>query len=78
MRSEDNVRSFWIVLIGSFAAAAALAVSAIILVVQAFGSHGSLSANLLRVGLAAILLFLAVFLIAVGTLYWMSVDQENG
>lgn len=77
MRSEENARSYWFALVGSFAGAAALAISAVVLVLQAFVVHGSLPATMLRLALGVLFLFLAVFLVAVGTLYCMSLSDEN-
>ena len=77
MRSEENARSYWIVLLGSFAGAAVLGVSAVALVMRTFISHSSLFMGVLRIGLAATLLFLAAFLIAVGTLYCMSINDDS-
>jgi hypothetical protein len=64
-------------LASSFAGAAACAVFALILIVQAASGHGSPGGNILRVALAIIFLFLALFLVAIGTLHRMSFDDDR-
>jgi len=77
MQSEGHARSHWLILACSFVGAAAFAFFAVVLIVQAVFGHGSQAGNILRVALAVIFLFLALFLVAIGTLYRMSFDDEQ-
>ena len=77
MQSEGHARSHWLILAGSIVGAAAFAFLALVLIVQAAFGHGSHAGNILRVALAIIFLFLALFLVAIGTLYRMSFDEEQ-
>ena len=77
MQSEGHARSHWLILAGSIVGAAAFAFIAVVLIVQAAFGHGSQAGNILRVALAVIFLFLALFLVAIGTLYRMSFDEEQ-
>jgi len=78
MRSEDHARPRWLGLLCAFVGAAVFIFFAIALIVQAAYGHGSHAGNILRVGLAVILLFVGLFFVAVGTLYGMSFDEEQG
>jgi VIT1/CCC1 family predicted Fe2+/Mn2+ transporter len=77
VRSEGSARSHWLILACSFVGAAACALFALVLIVQAAFGHGSHAGNILRVALAIIFLFLALFLIAIGTLHRMSFDDDQ-
>jgi hypothetical protein len=78
MRSETQARSHWGIVAGAFAGAAAFAFFAVTLIIHAAFGHGSAAGNILRIGLAIIFLFVGLFLVAVGTLYRMSFDEEHG
>jgi hypothetical protein len=75
--SEGRARSHWLILACSFVGAAAFIFFAIALIAQAAFGHGSPGGNILRVALAIIFLFLALFLIAIGTLHRMSFDDDQ-
>jgi hypothetical protein len=77
VRSEGHARSHWLILACSFVGAAAFAFFAVVLIVQAAFGHGSHAGNILRVALAVIFLFLALFLVAIGTLNRLSFDGER-
>jgi len=77
VRSEGRARSHWLILAGSFAGAAACALFALVLIVQAAFGHGSRAGNILRAALVIIFLFLALFLVAIGTLHRMSFDDDR-
>jgi VIT1/CCC1 family predicted Fe2+/Mn2+ transporter len=77
MPSERRARSHWLILACSFVGAAAFVFFALVLIVQAAFGHGSHAGNILRVALAVIFLFMALFLVAIGTLYRMSFDGEQ-
>ena len=77
MRSEGSACSHWLILAGSFAGAAACVLFAVVLILQAALGHGSPGGNILRVTLAIIFFFLALFLVAVGTLHRMSFDDDQ-
>jgi hypothetical protein len=77
VQSQGHARSHWLILTCSFVGAAAFAFLALVLIVQAAFGHGSHAGNILRVALAIIFLFLALFLVAIGTLYRMSFDDEQ-
>ena len=77
MQSEGRARSHWLILACSFVGATACALFAVALIVQAAFDHGSRGGNILRVALAIIFLFLALFLIAIGTLHRMSFDDDH-
>ena len=77
MPSEGRARSHWLILACSFVGAAAFIFIALVLIVQAGFGRGSQAGNILRVALAIIFLFLALFLVAVGTLHRMSLDDDK-
>jgi hypothetical protein len=57
--------------------AAAFVFFALVLIVQAAFGHGSHAGSILRIALAVVFLFMALFLVAIGTLYRMSFDEEQ-
>jgi hypothetical protein len=77
VQSEGHARSHWLILACSFVGAAAFAFFALVLILQAAFGHGGHAGNILRVALAVVFLFLALFLVAIGTLYRMSFDEEQ-
>jgi hypothetical protein len=77
MRSEQYPRSYWLIMACSFAGAAAFVFLALALLLEAIYGHGGAAGNILRIGLAVGSLFVGLFLLAVGTLYRMSFDEER-
>ena len=77
MRSERHPRSYWLIMVFSFAGAAGFVFFALDLILQAIYGHGGGAGNILRVGLAVGSLFLGFFFLAVGSLYRMSLDEER-
>jgi hypothetical protein len=77
MRSEQFPRSYWLVTVCSFVAAAAFVFFAIAMFLEAIYGHGGAAGNILRVGLAVASLFVGLFFLAVGTLYRLSFDDPR-
>jgi hypothetical protein len=78
MRSDVRASSYWMVLLGSYAGAAIFAVCACTLILQLLHGHGSPAGNILRFTLALISIFLGFFLVAVGTVYHLSFNEDSG
>jgi hypothetical protein len=78
MQIDVRDRSPWLILACSFAGAAVFAFFAVALIVQTLFGHGSPGGNILRVAMAVFFLFMGFFLVAVGTLYRMSFDEDRG
>ncbi len=78
MRSEDRAGSYWMVLLGSYTGAAIFAVCAFNLILQLLHGHGTAAGNFLRATLAMISIFLGLFLVAVGTVYHLSFNEDSG
>jgi hypothetical protein len=77
VQSEGHARSHWLILACSFVGAAVFFFFALVLIVQAAFGRGSQAGNILRVALAIVFLFLALFLIALGALHRMSFDDDH-
>jgi len=77
MRSEVRASSYWMVLLGSYAGAAVFAVFAFTLIQQLLHGHGSPAGNILRVSLLLVFIFLGLFLVAVGTVYHLSFNEDS-
>ncbi|HLJ22786.1 MAG TPA: hypothetical protein VKT71_01680 [Candidatus Acidoferrales bacterium] len=78
MRSDVRASSYWMVLLGSYAGAVIFAVCAFILILQLLHGHGSAAGNILRFTLALVAIFLGFFLVAVGTVYRLSFNDDSG
>ena len=72
MRSAGHSFSYWAILTGAFAGAAAFLCFAAVLFLQIFSGHGSHAGNFLRFALAVVSLLVGVFCLTVGALYRMS------
>ena len=77
MRSETRPRSYAVILISSYAGAAASAFLGVILLFHAFSGHGGQAGNVLRVGFAILSFFIGLFLLTVGILYSASFDNAG-
>jgi hypothetical protein len=77
MGSEVRAGSYWMVLLGSYTGAAIFAVCAFTLILQLLHGHGSAAGNILRFTLALVAIFLGFFLVAVGTVYHLSFNEDS-
>ena len=75
MRSETRPRTYAVILIFTYAGAAASALVAVVLLLQDFSGHGGPAGNVLRVGFAIFSCFVGLFLLTVGILYRASFDN---
>ncbi len=78
MKSEYQSSASWLIPAAAFAGAAAFAWGAILLLHQVFTGHSGRVSIILRVGLSLGSLFAGIFCVAVGTLYRLSFQQDNG
>jgi hypothetical protein len=78
MKSENQSSASWLIPAAAFAGAAAFAWGAVLMLHQAFAGHSGRIGIILRVGLSLGSLFAGVFCVAVGTLYRLSFQQDNG
>jgi hypothetical protein len=77
MESEQHSRPNRLIMVCSFAGAAAFLFFALALLLDAIYGHGGGAGNIIRVGVAVGSLFIGFFLLAVGTLYRLSFDDER-
>ena len=77
MKSEQLPLTYWLVMVCSFVGAAAFAFLALVLILEAINGHGGPAGNILRLGLAVASFFVGLFLMAVGTLYYISFDDPH-
>jgi len=78
MKQEHHSSAYWLIPGAAFSGAALFAWSAVRLLHQVLAGHGGRAGNILRVGLSLSSLFAGVFCLAVGTLYRLSFQQDNG
>ena len=78
MRSEAQTLSDWMILACAFLGAAAFVFIAITLILQVVYGAGSHAGNVVRAGVAAVSLLMAIFFATVGTLYRKSFDEDRG
>jgi hypothetical protein len=78
MKQEHRSSAYWLIPGASFTGAAIFVWSAVRLLHPVFAGHSGRAGNILRVGLSLTALFAGVFCLAVGTLYRLSFQQDNG
>ena len=77
MPSERHPQVYSLITVLFFAGAAGFVFFALELLLQAIYGHGGGAGNILRLGLAVGSLFLGFFLLAVGTLYRKSLEEDR-
>ena len=78
MQPENRSSTYWLIPGAAFAGAAVFVWSAFRLLHHVLAGHGGRAGNILRVGLSLSALLAGVFCLAVGTLYRLSFQQDNG
>jgi hypothetical protein len=77
MSSGAGNRFHWTVVIGALGCSAAFVWAAIFSFTQVMIGHGGSAGNILRVGIGLLMLFVGVFLLIVGALYWQSLRHGS-
>lgn len=77
MSSEASNRVHWTVVIGALGGSAAFVWAAIFSFTQVMIGHGGSAGNILRVGVGLLMLFLGIFFLIVGALYWQSLRHGS-
>ena len=78
MKPQNHSSTYWLVPGAAFAGAAAFVWSAFRLLHHVLVGHGGRAGNILRIGLSLGAFVAGVFCLAVGTLYRLSFQQDNG